>query len=338
MNARGVFASAWSGNRNDVMLFKPYPGTRKDLDLLTGIAPVFRSDPATNEVHLIGTGFWVTEMGHLVTAWHVVQENIDGEGVDRGPIFAIQTFPDRSVVVRSIRKSDKHPQFDLALSETVTAPPLADRPTVPISMSLDELSVGDQVFSFAVLADDQIFENEKMRGHTVYRFEGDILNDFLPGPASVKFAVRLSFGCVSMIFEKMRDRVMLPFPCIQTDVPIYGGNSGGPLFDVRGRICAAHCTSFGGNDIAFHVPIQGVLQLRTRAQSLGIKDSARAQLSILELASLQKVLFDPPMLDADRLVRSVLRWLWYVTKCLARRERPSMSLHFATTMPMTESV
>jgi len=319
------------------MLFRPYPGTRKDLDLLTGIAPVFRIDAGTNEVHLIGTGFWVTEVGHLVTAWHVVEENIGDDGVDRGPIFAIQTFPDRSIVVRAFRKSDKHPEFDLALSETVTAPPLADRPTVPIAMSLDELSVGDQVFSFAVLGDDQIFENEKMPGHTVCRFGGVITGDFLPGPASVKFAVRLSFGYVSMIFEQMRDRVMLPFPCIQTDVPIYGGNSGGPLFDVRGRICAAHCTSFGGNDIAFHVPIQGVLHLQTRAQSLGIQDSARTQRSILELAIMQKVSFDPPMLDADRLVRSVLRWLWYATKCLARRERPSKNVHFATTRPVMNS-
>ncbi|WP_165931021.1 trypsin-like peptidase domain-containing protein [Paralcaligenes ureilyticus] len=307
------------------------------MDLLTGIAPVFRIDAGTNEAHLIGTGFWVTDVGHLVTAWHVIQENIGEDGVDRGPIFAIQTFPDGSLVVRSFKKSDKHPRFDLALSETVTTPPRADRPTMPIAMSLDELSIGDPVFSFAVLADDQIFENEKLPGHTIYKFNGDISGDFLPRPASVKFAVRLSFGHVSMIFEQMRDRVMLPFPCIQTDVPIYGGNSGGPLFDVRGRISAAHCTSFGGNDIAFHVPILGVLRLQARAQSFGIKDSARTQRSILELAIMQKVSFDPPMLDADRLVRSVLLWLWYATKCLARRERPSMNVHFSTTRSMMES-
>lgn len=320
------------------MIFKSYPGTRNNLDLLTGITPVFRIDPSTNEVLLIGSGFWVTEMGHLITAWHVVQENIDGEGEDRGPIFAIQTFRDRSVAIRSFRKSDKHPQFDLALSETAMASPRSDRPTEPISMSLDELCVSDAVFSFAILADDQIFENEKIPGHTVYRFKAEIADDFLNGPATVKFAVRLSFGYVSTIFEKMRDRVMLPFPCIQTDVPIYGGNSGGPLFDVSGRICAVHCTSFGGNDIAFHIPIQGVLHLRTRAQSLGIKETAMPNLSILELAILQKVLFEPPMLDADRFLRSTLRWLRYALKCLARRKVPSMTLHFATARPMKKSM
>jgi hypothetical protein len=39
------------------------------------------------------------------------------------------------------------------------------------------------------------------------------------------------------------------------------------LFDIRGRIRAALCTSFGGNDIAFHVSIHAVLSLRAQAQS-----------------------------------------------------------------------
>lgn len=318
------------------MLFKPYPGTRKEIDLLTGIAPVFRIDIESGEVNLIGTGFWITDAGHLVTAWHVVEENIGGDGVDRGPIFAVQTFPDRSTVVRNFRKSDRHPNFDLALSETEVAPPSIYRPTSPIAMSLDELRVGEPVFSFAMSSDSQAFADEKLPGHTAYRFEGELFSEASSSTSVLKFAVRLSFGNVSQIFETMRDRVMLPFPCIQTDVPIYGGNSGGPLFDVRGRICAVHCTSFGGNDIAFHVPIRGVLHLQMRAQSIGIKDSARKYRSILELGAAQKVSFDPPMLDADKLARTFIRWLWYVIKCIARKERPSTNVHFATAKEMKE--
>lgn len=315
------------------MLFKPYPGTRKDLDLLTAIAPVFRIDLDRGEAKLIGTGFWVTDAGHLVTAWHVVDENIGADGVDCGPIIAIQTFADHSVAVRNFRKSDKHPKFDLALSETVAAPPFVHRPTTPIAMTLDKLKVGDQVFSFAVLAHDQVFENETLEGYTAHRFSGELCTPGLQSFMPVKFAVRLSLGYVSEIFEKMRDRVMLPFPCIQTDVPIYGGNSGGPLFDIRGRICAVHCTSFGGNDITFHVPIEGVLELRTRAESLGLKDSMRNNFSLIELAVDRRVAFDPPILDYDKFARSTLRWLWYALRCLARRELPSRTIQFATASP-----
>lgn len=51
------------------MLFKPFPGTRKEVDLLTGIAPVFRIDLESRTAVLVGTGFWVTSVGHLVTAF-----------------------------------------------------------------------------------------------------------------------------------------------------------------------------------------------------------------------------------------------------------------------------
>ena len=314
------------------MHFRPFPGRRKDLDLLVGIAPIFRIDLESKKANLIGTGFWVTDSGHLVTAWHVVQENIDNKGIYRGPIFAIQTFPDRSIAVRNFSKSYKHPDFDLALSETVVAPLRRDMPTLPVTMSLDELEIGESVFSFSVLADDHAHDNEKVPGLITQRFSGEIHAESLSIKASVTFAVRLSFGQVSAIFETMRDRVMLPFPCIQTDVPIYGGNSGGPLFDIRGRIRAVHCTSFGGNDIAFHIPIQGVLHLSTRAEPLGIIDSTRKQRSVLELAAAQRVLFEPPMLDADHLIRSALRWTCYAFKCLSRRELPSINVHLASSV------
>jgi len=310
------------------MIFKPYPGTRKALDLLPAIAPVFRIDTQNGTVHLIGTGFWVTQLGHLVTAWHVIEENTGSSGMDRGPIFAVQTFPDRSLAVRNFRKSDKHPTFDLALSETAPSPPYEDRPTSPIAMSLDNLRLGEPVFSFAILPLDHAFENETVPGITTAEFVGTISGEGMCDRAPISFAARLSFGHVTEIFDKMRDSRMLPFPCIQTSVPIYGGNSGGPLFDIRGRICAVHCSSFSGSEVSFHVPIQGVLDLRTRAKSLGMEDQARTQLSVLELAVEDIVFFDPPMLDVGRPFRSARRWLRHVARRIAGRELPSRNVHF----------
>jgi hypothetical protein len=312
------------------MHFRQYPETRDGPDLLPGIAPVFRVDLERGDVCLIGTGFWVTTEGHLVTARHVVEENLHSDGTDRGPIFAVQTLPDRSIVARNFKKSDMHPVFDLALSETVVAPTLRVQSTSPIVMTLDEPKIGEPVFSFAVLADGQSFEDEKLPGLTIARFAGHISAGPVRVSPHVQFAVRLSLGYVTDIFDVMRDSVMLPFPCIQTDVAIYGGNSGGPLLDVRGRVCAVNCTSFGGNDVSFHVPTRGVLQLQARAASLGSSDAARPRRSILELGATQTILFEPPLLDADKPVRSVLRWVWYAAKCLARREWPSIGFHFAS--------
>lgn len=296
-------------------------------DLLLGIAPVFRLDLKTSEAHLIGTGFWITHAGHLVTAWHVVSENIDAGGKDLGPIFAIQTFFDRSTAVRNFSRTDKHPKFDLALSETVTAPPQVDRPTSPLTLTLDEVLVDDPVHSLSVLADEQTFDSEKLPGETVAQFHGRLVSDGFDDMATVKFAVRLSLGYVTEVFNAMRDKVLLPFPCIQTDVPIYGGNSGGPLFDDKGRVCAVHCTSYEGTDVAFHVPIRGVLQLRVSAESLNISADKRTDIQVAAMAWMRLVSVEPPLLNLDKPLLSIFRWLSYVFRQFVRGRLPSFNIH-----------
>jgi hypothetical protein len=79
-------------------------------DGITGIAPIYKVSLEGN-VDLIGTGFWITEKGHLITAWHVIADNISKDGEDGGPIYAIQTYADRGVVPRVLRKSYQHPVY-----------------------------------------------------------------------------------------------------------------------------------------------------------------------------------------------------------------------------------
>ncbi|WP_367265074.1 trypsin-like peptidase domain-containing protein [Polaromonas sp.] len=143
----------------------------------------------------------------------------------------------------------------------------------------------------------------------------------------MKFAVRLSLGYVTEVFNVMRDKVLLPFPCVQTDVPIYGGNSGGPLFDNKGRVCAVHCTSYQGADVAFHVPIRGVLQLGVSAESLNISADKRKDILIAEMAWMRLVSVEPPLLNLNSPLQSILRWLSYVFRQFARGRLPSFNFH-----------
>lgn len=317
------------------MLFKPYPGTGAPIDLLQVIAPVFRLDEIGGQAHLIGTGFWVTEFGHLITARHVIDENIHA-GADRGYIFAIQTFADRSVAVRNFAKSDLHPLFDLALSETTVQTGHPDRPTNPVTMSIEEPQVGDEVFSFAILSEEQQFNDEAIPGITTAYFAGSIAALELSLVTDIRFAVRLSFGSITEIFREKRDQVIYPYPCLQSNVPIYGGNSGGPLFDVRGRVRAISASSYEGTDISFHIPVYCALALEARTCSLGITEAGTDRRNISELAIRQKVRFLPPLLDAERPLFGVGVWLKYALKCLARLERPSFQLDFFVTKPRME--
>lgn len=77
---------------------------RRVADGLTGIAPIYKVS-VDGKAELIGTGFWITEKGHLITAWHVIADNIGDDGIDRGPIYAVQTLADRKLVVRMLLKS-----------------------------------------------------------------------------------------------------------------------------------------------------------------------------------------------------------------------------------------
>jgi hypothetical protein len=242
-------------------------------DGLTGIAPIYKVSFDGN-AELIGTGFWITEKGHLITAWHVIADNIGDDGMDRGPIYAVQTHADRKLVVRVLRKSCRHKLYDLALSETVGPDGYDSDPTWTFSMTTIEPKVGDFVSTYSFLAHDQKFDGEKYEGISTDWFEGIFGIPELKLTYELRFATRINHGQVLEVYPEGRDRVILPFPCFRSDIPIYGANSGGPVFNAAGQVCGVNCTSYDGQDISFHVPLEGVLNLWARDIELIPEDPA----------------------------------------------------------------
>lgn len=262
-------------------------------DPLVGTAPIFKIS-LEGSAQLIGTGFWVTTHGHLITAWHVIQDNIKKDGVDEGSICAIQTLRDRTLVVRPLRKSDKHDTFDLALSETV-APSDEAPPTIPHVLTLDEPPLGSRVHTHSFLAPDQDFSGERNPGMSTFTFRGEGLIPEYQLRFDVSYMARVGFGTVTEHFPDGRDAVMLPFPCFQSDMPVYGANSGGPVFDEKGRVCAINCTSYEGTDISFHVPLKGALELWVRDIEFIPEDPTARLRSVFELGLAKRIPFDPPL-------------------------------------------
>ena len=262
-------------------------------DPLVGTTPIFKIS-LKGSVQLIGTGFWVTTHGHLITAWHVIEDNIGKDGVDEGPICAIQILRNRTLVVRPLRKTDKHDTFDLALSETVAL--FSDEVpfTVPHLLTLDEPSLGSRLHTYSFLAPEQDFSSERNPGISIFTFRGEGIIPERQLKFELSYMARVGFGTVTQHFPERRDAVMLPFPCFQSDMPIYGANSGGPVFDEKGRVCGINCTSYEGADISFHVPLKGVLELWARDIELIPEDPVARQRSLLELGLAGRVPFDPP--------------------------------------------
>lgn len=261
-------------------------------DGLAGIAPIYKVSCA-GEAKLIGTGFWITEKGHLVTAWHVIEENIGTDGIDDGPIYAMQTYSDRKAVARVLRKTAKHKLYDLALSETVGPDGYDADQTWTFSMTLEEPKVGDVVGTYSFVALDQNFEGEKYEGITTDRFNGQIAIPDLNLAFNLTFATRINKGEVLEIFPEKRDSVMMPFPCFRTDIPIYGANSGGPVFDRLGRVCGINRTSIEGQDVSYHMPLKGILELWARDIEFIPEDPFPRERTVAEMGLARRVIFHP---------------------------------------------
>lgn len=285
---------------------------RRRRDHLTGIAPIYKVS-FDGSPELIGTGFWVTEHGHLVTARHVIEDNIGPNGVDRGPIYAIQTLRTRNVVVRVLRRSDMHDKFDLALSETQACDDSEEERTEPLPMTLVEPAVGHSIYTHAFLSPDQNFSSEKYMGMSTATFDGAFAIPVLGLTYELSFMARVGRGYVKQIFETLRDRVMLPFPCFESDVPVYGANSGGPVLDERGRICAINCSSFQGAAASFHIPLRAILDLRASDVELIPEDPVPRNRSVFELGLSRRAMFHPTLPKAFvPLVARMLLWPYHV--------------------------
>lgn len=263
-------------------------------DPLAGTAPIFKICP-DGSAQLIGTGIWLTTNGHLLTAAHVVDDNVGPDGVDLGLICAIQTLPDRRFLCRAFRRTDKHARFDLALTETVAPQGMEGVSTIPHMLTLEEPLRGARVHTHAFLSPEQDFTGERYPGITTFRFEGEGMIQETSQTFAVRYMARVGFGHVTDHFPEARDAVMLAFPCFQSDIPIYGANSGGPVFDHKGRVCGINCSSYEGSDISFHVPLKEVLSLRMQDVELIPEDPVPRRRSVMELGLASRIGFNPSL-------------------------------------------
>jgi hypothetical protein len=258
------------------------------------IVPIFTVSLAA-EAKLIGTGFFVTTTGVLVTAKHVILENVGEDGKDESGIGVFQFYGDRKMVARPLTYSSLHPVYDLALCETTQFEPSdgQDLSTMRLVLTLDIPKPGTQIATHSFHGPTASVHHDKRRPlhHGRFEFKGAFETDRAK-EAIMSWHSRVTAGYVRNYFPTGRDAVMLPFPCFESDTPIYGGTSGGPVFDDCGRVFAVNCSSFEGTDIAYHTHIAGLLDLELRNTVLP-GDALPRTRTVRELAKFGAIAFDP---------------------------------------------
>jgi hypothetical protein len=73
-------------------------------------------------------------------------------------------------------------------------------------------------------------------------------------------------GAVQTVHPTGRDRVLLPYPCFETDLDLRGGMSGGPVFNSEGKLCGVNSTGYdfgsGEPPLSFISMLQPILEMR----------------------------------------------------------------------------
>lgn len=238
----------------------------------TCIFPILRELPAGGS-KLVGTGFFITMLGHFVTAKHVIFDVYDQEKKQQtGTLHAVHFVEGSSVLVRHITEISYHNVSDLAVGKmdfhviNSTGLPLTNR--VP-QFTTKVPAVGSRVITFAYPESDSIFK----RGQSA--------------------AFRPDFYSGELLFhsDKPRDSVMVAWPHFGTSIDVRGGASGGPVFDERGRVFGINCVG-GYPDLSYMARVQELLDLNVPQFPPPVA-GAKAPSSVLELARLRHIVFEP---------------------------------------------
>ncbi len=133
-------------------LFSARDGLGNPIEPHNSIFPILK-EVGPNKTQLIGTGFFITMLGHFVTAKHVIEDVLDSEsGRQSGFLHALHFVEDTKALVRHITNVTFHNTADLAVGKMdyylldATGKPLTNR--VP-RFTTESPSIGSRVISIS---------------------------------------------------------------------------------------------------------------------------------------------------------------------------------------------
>jgi Trypsin-like peptidase domain len=226
----------------------------------------------------IGTGFFIAANGLFATARHVIFDAYDAENNRLGPIYIIQWLPTDKFVMRHLQVGTAHPYTDvgIGLPWPVYHPETGEELTTRrLALTAEQPTEGEIIFTYAYPKTSVSMDPEP----------------------SIFFNPRYYAGRLEEYYANGRDRVLLPYPCYRTSITMYGGASGGPVFDAKGRVFGLNSKSYetedGNPNISFVSRITDILDIPLR--NVQIDSSAPAPMTILKLARQGHLSFVPPL-------------------------------------------
>jgi hypothetical protein len=138
-------------------------------------------------------------------------------------------------------------------------------------------------------------------------FEADI-----PDTIEIVGAMRLGSGEVRQVFPKRRDSLLVPWPSLEVDAPLFGGMSGGPVFDSRGYLMGLGSRSMDMGVGEEPSPMVVALVWPALGQRFPFPGVPPRSTTLLELHERFTVIERPEavtaMPDGDKLITTYAQW------------------------------
>ncbi len=246
-------------------------GNDQDVRHHEGIFPIVRYDNE-GRLHLLGTGFFISNNGLFATAKHVLNAPFKN-GREEFPIGLIQFRPNKTFLHRPILRFAAHPKSDVAVGVGA-----------PMSHVLD----GTPMINPLLILDSEIPAiNTRVVTFAYPKYKNEISEDV----QRVMFEPSFFDGNLIEHLPAGRDRVLLPGQCFRTNIALHRGASGGPVFSPNGRVFGINSTGYDGTDDSYISAIRDIFDLSI--DDVQVNNGRPRSVTIRELSRRGHVLITP---------------------------------------------
>lgn len=228
------------------------------------------------KIELIGTGFFICNIGVFVTAKHVLMDVLDDDGNQVHPIAGIQFFGDNKYIIRPVLRCTSNTESDISVgvlapaNHKVTGQPLKNPVLV---LTTKPPYIGSDIATFA--------------------YPESKLSNLQESIQRLQFQTNAYSGKLEEYHPEGRDSVLLPFPCYRGSMHILSGASGGPVWNEQRRVFGVICTGFDGTDIGYFARIDEIIPLWVN--DVNLDGVTIEKVSVKELVNRKQIVFKPPI-------------------------------------------